>query len=321
MTKQTHIYQALLRVLAYSDIFDYPLTGEQLFRFLEIPISRKDFFSSIKTLPFIVRNNTLYYFLPRRQMTVTKRLTREKISKKKLHNARPYLRKLAYIPFIRFIGISGSLALLNAEKSDDTDLFIITAKNTVWMTRCIVYLLLHMWGVKKGKKKNGNAICANMFVDESNLQIARSKRNIYTAHEIMQVMQIVDKSQIWKKYLQKNKWVTTYFPNIILPKKVSVSKNNLSSLLAPVEYLFRNIQLWYMQSKKTREITNATHIAFHPIDYEGKILSAYTKKIQKIQKYFSHQSVGKSKSLRKNSLQHSSRQGRLRPNNLYTYGI
>jgi hypothetical protein len=51
-------------------------------------------------------------------------------SQEKLQNwrVRLYLKILSFFPQIKLIGLSGSLAMMNADKDDDIDLFIITAK-------------------------------------------------------------------------------------------------------------------------------------------------------------------------------------------------
>lgn len=276
-TKQK-ILKEMYKTLAYSDVFDYPLTGKQLFSFLGIKITSKDFLEVAKDLPYLMYKNVIYYFLPRKKEVVIKRVAKKKISQEKMQRAKKIATLLSYLPTINYIGISGSLALFNADKKSDTDFFIITTAGTVWFTRLCVYLLLVFLGVKRHAKNSHNAICVNMFLSETDISF---EKNIYVAHEIAQVMTLVNKNKTHEKLLAANKWIQNFFPNLIFPKGMYRKNKTTLSFFTPVEYFLRSLQLWYMKKKITREIVTPTRIAFHPIDYQRIILSAYNKKIQR----------------------------------------
>lgn len=280
--RQQVLQKELYKTLAYSDVFNYPLTGKQLFQFLGVKINTKDFFSLVKTLPHRNVAQTMYYFLPKKEAVVEERIKKEKVNIFKIKQTEKIAHRLGLLPTIRFIGISGSLAMKNAEKHSDSDIFIITAPYTLWVTRLLVYLFLIFAGLKRSKKNSQNAICANMFLDLRALRFSIPKRNIYTAHEIAQLVPLVNKQKIFQKFLLANTWVKKYFPNIQFPKKIKTQESfSLWTILFPLEYIVRLMQLWHMRKKITREIVAPTAIAFHPIDYESEILTAYGKKIKK----------------------------------------
>lgn len=282
MRRQKILLQALYKTLLYSDVFDYPLTGEQLFQLVDRKVDAKDFFQTIKQLPHVISGRTLYYFLPKREKIVLLRQEKEKISIKKMQIVRKIASLLSLIPTIQYIGVSGSLALMQADKKSDSDLFFITKKNTVWMTRFFVYCFIFFLGKKRGKKYVEKAICANMFLDESALQFPKEKRNLYVAHEIVQLVSLINKNNTYNRFLLANTWVKKYFPNKKFPKKIKQEKTiSFSFLTIPLEFVFRLGQLFYMRQKKTREVTDASRIAFHPIDYEKIILHEYEKRKRK----------------------------------------
>ena len=282
MTKQRKelVTRELFKALSYSDIFNYPLTGDQLWNFMGVEITRKEFFYGLSTIPHQIFRNTIYYFLPRRGDLIQERVRKEKISKEKLQQAISIAKFLGRFPTIQFVGISGSLALKNADRNDDSDLFFITLPHAVWITRLFVYFYLIFSGRKRKNKKNGNAICANMFLDIRAVTFSAQKRNMYIAHEIMQLLPVVNKNNTYEMLLSKNRWLATYFPNFKLPKNKNAHISRVSAL-APIELLLRALQQKYMQHKQTRETTTAALIAFHPIDYESMTLKAYERKIRK----------------------------------------
>lgn len=274
------IRKEIIKTLSYSDIFDYPLTGDQIFQFLGIEVKSKQFLAVLKTIPHKITNNTIYYFLPKKEKLVAKRLQKEVWSKKRLFEVKKSVSFLGFIPTIRFIGISGSLALKNADLQSDSDLFFICASHTVWLTRLIVYLCLGMLGLRRQRgKKKSKALCANMFLDEKDLGFSKAKQNLYVAHEILQVLPVVDRNNFYAKLLSTNMWVKKYFPNNNFPKMQRNSTSfSILTLLIPLEYVVRGVQLWYMKDRITRETVTQNRIAFHPIDYENITLSLYKKK-------------------------------------------
>lgn len=282
---RNQIQKEIYKTLAYSDLFAYPLTGKQLFSFLGIPIRGADFLEVAKKIPHVMYKNTIYYFLPRRGDIVIPAIAKKKISLAKIQLAKKIAHLLSYIPTVQFVGITGSLALLHADKKSDIDLFIITKEQTVWLTRLCVYALLMLLGVKRNTKSHTNGFCANLFLDETDLSFPN---NLYTAHEIAQVMPLLNKNKTYEKFLLVNKWVQHYFPNLIFPKEKRGKKIKKSfSFFSPFEYILRSLQLWYMRKKVTRETLTPSRIAFHPIDYQTVILTAYEKKIKKYRLYSS----------------------------------
>src|SRR5690349_900789 len=125
----TAMERAILRTIIYSDIFNYPLTKEEIYKYLisEKPISKRSFDEELKKgtplrgLAFMDG----CYFKSNKKRLVNVRNRREKISQKKLLIVRSVCNILQFIPTISFIGISGGLAMENADEKDDIDLFII----------------------------------------------------------------------------------------------------------------------------------------------------------------------------------------------------
>jgi len=279
-SREKIIRKNLLATLVYSDIFDYPLSANQLFQFSGVAMTRKEFLTVVKTIPHKISGSSLYYFLPKREAIVAKRIQREKISKKKIRRLTSFVKILSFLPTISFIGISGSLALMNADTMSDSDIFIIAKSHTLWLTRFFVYIVLSLFSLKRSKKNTGSAICANMFVSASLLEFPKEKRNLYLAHEILQLVPLYNSEKQYEKFLGANTWITQYFPNTSIKKIQKRKSFSLWDFLLPIEFVLWKAQIWYMRNKKTREVTTSNRIAFHPIDYEGIILYTYEKRLK-----------------------------------------
>ena len=160
--------EAILKTLLYSDLFDFPLTEEEIYKFLIFKKIDKDQLSKLlenKNLSIDRLNN--FFFLKGRGKIVKERLMKEKFSLEKLEKAKKIIKFLGLIPTIKLIGISGTLAVMNCKKDDDIDIFVIAENKLVWTTRFFTAIMLIFLGVYRNKNStaNNNKICLNLLLD------------------------------------------------------------------------------------------------------------------------------------------------------------
>lgn len=286
--------ESILKTLLYSDIFDYPLTKEEIWKFL-ISKNKEDKQSFLKYLNlknhlFDYKNN--FYFIKGRIEIIKKRQEKEKYSLEKIKFAKKIIQKISLIPTVYFIGISGALAMKNSDKDDDIDLFVVTARNSVWTTRLMIVIMLNFLRVyRKRKDENvSNKICLNMLVDDSTLFFSKERNDLYTAHEIVQIIPIVNKNKTYEKLINSNIWIKDFLPNAFSQKpiipfisKISLINKAINYLLRIpiIEFLARSIQFRYMKKHITKETISNNFLAFHPFDYKTHVLSSYKMRIAK----------------------------------------
>jgi hypothetical protein len=279
--------RAILRTLCYSDIFEYPLTKNELWNYLLVDSDRiykkEEIFETVSKLKNIcIKKNYIVFY--KREEIIEKRERREKISKNKIKSAKVIARMLGVIPTVLLIGVTGSLAIKNAEENDDIDFFIITKKNCVWITRLCILFLLQLIRKRRGRnaKVTKNTICVNFLLDQEHLSLAKEDQNIYSAHEVIQMRPLFMKENIYASFLKANSWVNTYLPHAFLklfPHKQKDSIITKSNMLSLLENPARVIQLWYMgKYRKTTMITKSV-IAFYPTERKNEILSLFKKKL------------------------------------------
>ena len=282
--------EAILKTLLYSDFFDYPLTREEVYNFLIGEKISKDQLSKIlnhKNSYFEEHAN--YFFLKGRGKIVDKRLDKEKFSLEKLEIAKNIIRKISIIPTIKLIGISGTLAMKNCLEDDDIDIFIIAENNFAWTTRLLAALLLIMLGVYRNKNStmNKNKICLNLILDEEKMHF--KSQDLFTAHEIVQLMPIFERDNTYSKFMQTNKWIDIIFPNFKIYQQALFKKqltifDQIFILICKVillEKFLKGLQLFYMKNSITKERLEKDFIGLHPFDYKSYILRKYNAKIGK----------------------------------------
>ena len=267
--------------IIYHDIFDYPLTDKELFKWTSGKDVRKE--GERQRAERVVKINRVkvkgknYYFLDRRRSIVSVRLKREIFSRLKLKLTRKFVKILLLISSIKMVALTGSLAMNNAKKNADIDLMIITQKGTLWITRFLSLMILMKFIRRFGERVEKDKLCLNMWFSENNLVWPKRKRNIYSAHEIAQIIPLVNKNETYEKFIWENRWIKKYWPNAVKIKR-SNSKNQNNNLkfkifdrlfyvlLRIIEPFARTLQYLYMRKRITYETVTPERAIFHPRD-------------------------------------------------------
>lgn len=302
--KDNNLASSIIHTLAYSDIFDYPLTLEEVNEFL-IADTKVRIDTIRKTLLILADPSTGsgqvskqvytdggFYFLKGREKIVELRRKRAEWSRKKLEIAQKTADKLKVIPSIKMIGVTGALAMENCKEDDDIDLLIITTKNSLWLTRFLIIVLCPILGIKRRKPKEENTkdrICFNLFLDENHLGI--EPENLFLAHEVVQVKPVINRKQTYEKLLTDNHWARRFLPNAVKEtrypdNKIATHQNTclisqyLNILKSFLDILAFKLQYLYMKQKITCEKVNLHQAFFHPADISKKIVSEYEKRLK-----------------------------------------
>ncbi len=222
---------------------------------------------------------------------------KSRISKEKMRKIQKYVQILAKFPQIKLIGLSGTVAMLNAEENDDVDLFIITAKNRLFTGRFIAIVFAQLLGLKRSRDsatkffhsekiyfassrshKHKDKVCLNLFFDESSLTVPEFKKTEYVAHEILQMKPLIAKGDAYKRFLEANRWVFRIFPNARFKIKDQRSKpqRKKKNFLGDIfEYLVKKFQLYLIRKHQTKEIITSTQLWFHPKDFGKELGEAF----------------------------------------------
>lgn len=279
LRRRNKMEKSIIKTLAYSDIFDYPLKAREAVKFFIGPkTSSKKIARGLEgafRTGLIGKNKGFYCLNGRYNLTRVRRI-REKESKKKMQIASKAARILSFLPTVKLIGISGSLSMNNSQKRDDIDLFIITSSNLLWTTRFLVNLILLVFRLKRGRDASFgvNKICPNMFVSLASLEIPK---NIFSAHEVAQMKVLMNKARTYEKFLYKNKWVLNFLPNAFEAVPIQQRQEG-NILLKAIDRIFYRVQFLYMKKKITTERISQDAARFHPKDKTEFVKSLYVLK-------------------------------------------
>ncbi len=204
------VEQAVLVALRYFSIFRYPLTADEIQKYTSVSCTLD---SVNEILEELVLTNKV--FLYRGHYSIRKDI-RDQVESREAANALAMIKireaiktgKLIYnFPFVRFVGISGSLSKGVADENSDFDFFVITAKNRLWICRTILHLFKKLTFITGDQYK----FCMNYFVDSTHAEI--EEKNIFTAVELITLYPVAG-DQAFEDLKKLNSWVFDFLPNI-----------------------------------------------------------------------------------------------------------
>lgn len=273
--------ERVIAAVLYADIFDYPLTEEEARLWSGVaPFPSGPLRGLERVDSFVIRAG--------RQHIIALRKQRERFSAAKWEQARRVGALLGRIPTVMLVGITGGLSVNNADKQDDIDFLIIARQGTLWATRLAATLLLDCLGLRRkpGAPEVANKACLNMFLSDDSLSLPVSERDLFSAHEVLQMAPVFDRGNTYGAFLHANRWVRQFAPLMwrrVRKRARPLRRRWLSPVgaaLCAVEPLVRATQLWYMQQRRTNEVIRPGQIRFHPRDARAWIRAKLGKRLR-----------------------------------------
>jgi hypothetical protein len=198
---------AVLRSVTYAAMFEYPLSLEQLHASL-IGV-RADaatvaaWWRNSELLQATIDHQEGLYFPAGRADLLHTRARREALSCDLLARDRRILSVVAAMPFVRMVALSGSLAHLNAERSADLDLFVITAPHRVWSVTLSLLVIARLFGWRR-------RMCLNYVISEDALRV--EPPDLFSANQIIHLRPILG-HDVFARFVAANAFVREHYPN------------------------------------------------------------------------------------------------------------
>ncbi|WP_428224290.1 nucleotidyltransferase domain-containing protein [Flavobacterium sp.] len=250
----------ILQPLLYFNLFQHPLTEEEIFHFSSL--------EDIKHLQLelqnalskqIIQKTEEFYHLHLNQNNIKKRRKGNLEAKKVMKIAKQKAEFIfKYFPFIEGVAISGSLSKGYFDKDSDIDFFIITQKNRLWFCKMIlmVYKKTFLFNSKK-------FFCINYLVSNHALEI--KDKNRFTATEIATMIPM--QGTILNDFFEINNWYKQFYPN----KKITIDKlltSNKTYFRSAFEKLTNNVLGDWLETISFKIIFN-----FWKLKYQNKMTS------------------------------------------------
>ena len=278
--------EAIVETVAYFDMFDFPLTGREIWQGLALKCGLAEVLASLEESRKIIEHKKGFYFLAGRSLIVEQRLARYNAADRKFKRALAVAKIYKFIPWIKMIALANLMGADNLREDSDIDLFIITEAKRIWLTRFFCVISAGILGLRPRPGNTKNKICLSFFVSEAamdlrplmleNLPAAslggerRSKGedgvdDIYFVYWLKGLTPLYEKGGAYEKFILINGWLKNYLPN--WQGQAHLSRRNAGSPRTQfyrdfVDLLFGGLEPWFKRlqlrllSKNLRELMN-----------------------------------------------------------------
>ena len=305
----SNLEKSILSTIVYFDVFNYPLTLVEIWRWLFVDSELKnprteerfrifdvqEILDKSEFLRARINSKQGFYFLKDRDEIINLRKEKYDFAERKFNRVIKIIKIVRHFPFIKMMAVCNTLAYSNCRDEGDIDLFIICEKNHIWQTRFFVTGLLKILGLRPEPDKTKDKICPSFFISEDNLNLEKIKidDDMYLIYWISQVFPVYDQGY-YEKFLSANSWINKYIPNVFdvkpsLRRKVYDIKA-FRYIFRPFFSLFsenfcRHYQLKVlpenlkkMANKDTRVVVNDQMLKFHDNDGREKFKKMFLEK-------------------------------------------
>jgi len=283
--------RAILATLIYADLFDHALARDEIHRYLiGQAVSAAPLVAMLDNdaeLRFHIAQTEGRFHLSRRPHLADIRRERTAASAELWPVAKRYGARIARLPFVRLVGVTGALAMDNARPDDDIDLFILAQPGRLWLCRLLVL------GMVKLAARRGYVLCPNFLLSTDHLRL--SERNLFTAHEVVQMVPL-ERNRWYGAFIGANGWVTDFLPNAFARRTADARPGSTRPMPARIVEGLLSVRVldpleqWEMRRKVRRlnrrlEREGGT-VAFseeecrgHFAAHDARILAAYRRRL------------------------------------------
>jgi len=254
------VQKSILKTIIWFDLFDRPLLKHEVYKFLYgfRSCQRKIDSEIANLIKFkILDKRKNHIFLRGKRGLVDNQAKAERHSHAKINYLKlKAISLLSAVPFIKFVGVTGSVAYSVANKNSDIDLFIITAPKRLWLARLFTNLNLDRQGFRKLGQKN--RICVNFLVSQDSLNFEAIFPYLYDKYWLATLKPIAGSG--YQELINENQWIKKYFCNLEFKSRMtflsSIKKDLLEKILSGG--FGDQVEVW-AEKKKKRIIRKNSH--------------------------------------------------------------
>ncbi|MDO8559472.1 MAG: hypothetical protein Q7S23_00335 [bacterium] len=227
---EKNLAAAVLRTLAYFDVFDFPLTALEAQRWLwRQRASVGDVASVLKELERAGRVQRAhgYFHLPGRPAVVAVRWRRYLDAELKFRRAQRAARWLRFLPAVRLLAVCNNAAYGNAKAPSDIDLFIVTAPGRLWSTRLAVTAIVQLLGLRRHGRHVANRCCLSFYVTANAGDLSRfslAPNDPYLVYWLATLALVYARPDEAASFWRANVWMNEWLPNW-QPRLLSVRRS------------------------------------------------------------------------------------------------
>lgn len=300
---------ALYATIVYLDMLDFAPTLLDLQKWLLRPqqFSAMPSLSEIEAMlasdSRIVCADGAYVLQDREQLIETRK-QKYNYTDAKWQHAKPFIRLLSFMPFVRGIWLCNSMGWNNARRLSDIDLVIIAEDRHVWTARFFTAALMKLLRQRPGEQHAAKALCLSMYISNAHLNIEDSRLSptsiggdIYFDFWCTQLYPVMDRNDLYRRFCTENQWLSNTFADIAWTEPVPHRQLNWKSwqknlqrafefFMWPFEQILKRWQFRIMPqalrdlaNQDTRVRLNDSVLKFHTHDTRQEIHQRFVERL------------------------------------------
>lgn len=199
--------EAVIKVIAFFDLLDWPLTAWEIKKNLDQPVELADILVYLaKSQPALAQKNG-FYFLPGREELVTVRERKYNYFCRKLKIARRFSRLFSLSPSVKAVALANCLGDYNLRDGSDLDFFIITAPGRIWLSRLYCAGLAKILNRRPTARGKQDKLCLSFYVTEANLDLSGLRLagdDPYFDYWLKNLILLYNKDKVYDKFFRAN---------------------------------------------------------------------------------------------------------------------
>lgn len=300
--KQLTVKQAVLSTLAYFDLFEVPLTREELSDYLLFMNAEEraiDLY--LKDSSYVMRREGFLSFRwnPEFWQSWAEKQIRTRAAFKKVDRWR-WLFQLC--PFVRLVAVCNSATIGDTRKNSDIDLFVVAAPGHLFTARLFLTALTSLFGVRRHGSKIRERFCLSFYVTEEALDLsalALQPYDIYLAFWAQTLEPIAGDYSVYERFVSENwPWLSTYFSKPSRRKRYFRNRSGVVKTLHHLlEFLLRSdrVERWARSKQwsralakyqslqdKSGTVISDSMLKFHDQDARLSIREEWKKRVERM---------------------------------------
>ncbi len=292
--RKNEIRRAIVETIAFFDLFNYPLTSDEIRNYLWKAKADLDEIEEALSGIEEIEKKERFYFLKGREEIINKREERFGFTSRKLKRARLIAKIFKIFPWIKMIAVGNLIGKNNLRDESDIDFFVITEKNRIWITRFFTAALMQVFGLRPKRGKMRDKICLSFYIAEDEINLEKfmmGENDIYFVYWTMGLRRIFGEKGMSKEFYEANAWIKNYLPNFNFSGKHEEEKSLPGIYHGAIDFIFgrsenflKNFQLRLLpkeikenMNKDTRVVINDRVLKLHVNDRRGYYKNEWEK--------------------------------------------
>jgi len=269
-TINIELSEAIIRVIVFFDLFDYPLSAIEIQKYLNKAYSLDEITSCLEQTEQIKTKNG-FYFLNSREEIVTTRQKRHNYSQRKIKKAKNFSRIFSLLPWVKTIVLSNSIGQYNLRDGSDIDFFIITSAKRIWLTRLFCAGIAAILNSRPSEKNKRDKICLSFYITEESLNLDSLKLkddDPYFYYWLRSFILLYNKDSVYEQFLSANNILLSEYEFKIL----ELNNKKEISIFNFLENITKKFQLLIMSPALKGAINNSVGVVVN-----DKVLKLYLR--------------------------------------------